>query len=80
MVVLKGKRASIGKADLAERNALRCARQVDNVASHRTMEMSDHYARDTVGIYKAPNIIWWPWVILAALALAAVAKITQKHK
>ena len=38
MVVLKGKRASIGKADLAERNASRCARQVDSVASHRTMD------------------------------------------
>ena len=58
MVVLKGKRASIGKADLAERNASRCARQVDSVASHRTMDMSDHYARDTVGIYKPPIITW----------------------
>ena len=75
MVVLKGKRASIGKADLAERNASRCARQVDSVASHRTMDMSDHYARDTVGIYKPPNITWWPWAILAALALV----LTGKH-
>jgi hypothetical protein len=74
MVVLKGKRASIGKADLAERNASRCARQVDSVASHRTMDMSDHYARDTVGIYKPPNITWWPWAILAALALVLTGK------
>lgn len=74
MVVLKGKRASIGKADLAERNASRCARQVDSVASHRTMDKSDHYARDTVGIYKPPNITWWPWAILAALALVLTGK------
>ena len=50
--VLRGKRATIGKSDLAERNASRCARQIDSVASHRTMDMSDHYARDTVGIHK----------------------------
>ena len=59
MVVLKGKRASIGKADLAGRT---------------TMDMSDHYARDTVGIYKPPNITWWPWAILAALALVLTGK------
>ena len=78
MVVLKGKRASIGKADLAERNASRCARQVDSVASHRTMDKSDHYARDTVGIYKPPNITWWPWAILAALALVLTGKYLLK--
>lgn len=81
MVVLKGKRASIGKADLAERNASRCARQVDSVASHRTMDMSDHYARDTVGIYKPPNITWWPLIILTTLALVATVRYwISKHK
>ena len=81
MVVLKGKRASIGKADLAERNASRYASQVDSVAAHRTMDKSDHYARDTVGITKPPDISWWPMAILAALAiLAAVRYFISKHK
>ena len=74
MVVLKGKRASIGKADLAERNASRYVSQVDSVAAHRTMDKSDHYARDTVGITKPPDITWWPWAILAALALVLTGK------
>ena len=55
MVVLKGKRASIGKADLAERDASRFARQVDSVASHRTMDKAEQYARESVGIYKPPT-------------------------
>ncbi len=74
MVVLKGKRASIGKADLAERNASRYVSQVDSVAAHRTMDKSEHYARDTVGITKPPDISWWPLAILAALALVLTGK------
>ena len=74
MVVLKGKRASIGKADLAERNASRCARQVDSVASHRTMDKAEHYARDTVGITKPPDLKWLPWVILAAFVILLLNK------
>ena len=74
MVVLKGKRASIGKADLAERNASRCARQIDSVASHRTMDTAEQHASDTVAVYKPPDVTWWPWAILAALALVLAAK------
>ena len=74
MVVLKGKCASIGKADLAERNASRCARQIDSLASHRTMDTAEQHASDTVAVYKPPDVTWWPLMILAALALVLTAK------
>ena len=72
--VLRGKRASIGRSDLVERNASRCASQVDSAASHRSMDRADHYARDTVAITKPPNVTWWPLAIIAALALVAAAR------
>ena len=72
--VLRGKRASIGKSDLAERNASRCARQIDSVASHRTMDTAEQHASDTVAVYKPPDVTWWPLMILAALALVLTAK------
>ena len=72
VVVLQGKHASIGKADIAERNATRCAQQVDSVAAHRTMDKAEHCARDTVGIAKPPDLTWWPWAALAVLAAAAL--------
>ena len=74
MAVLRGKRASIGRSDLAERNASRCASQIDSAASHRTMDKADHYARDTVAITKPPNVTWWPLAIIAALALVLTAR------
>ena len=74
MVILKGKRASIGKSDLAERNASRCARQIDSAASHRTMDTAEQHASDTVAVYKPPDVTWWPWAILAALALVLTGK------
>jgi len=72
--VLRGKRASIGKSDLAERNASRCARQIDSVASHRTMDTAEQHASDTVAVYKPPDVTWWPLMILAALAIVLTAK------
>ena len=80
MAVLRGKRASIGRSDLAERNASRCASQIDSAASHRTMNRTDHYARDTVAITKPPNVTWWPLAILAALALAVAVRYYIKKK
>ena len=66
-VVLRGKHASIGKADIVQRNAARCTEQVDTLSAHRSMDKADHYARDNVGIAKPPDVTWWPWLILAGL-------------
>ena len=78
--VLRGKRASIGRSDLAERNASRCASQVDSAASYRSMDRADHYARDTVAITKPPTITWWPLAIIAALALVAAARYWYSNR
>ena len=64
VAVLRARRASVNKHDIAERNARRCAQQVDSVASHRTLDRTDHYARDTVGIAKPPDVKWLPWLLL----------------
>ena len=69
-VVLRGKHASIGKADIVQRNAVRFAEQVDTLSAHRSMDKADHYARDNVGIVKPPDVTWWPWLILAGLLVA----------
>ena len=67
VVVLRGKHASIGKADIVQRNAARCTSQVDTLSAHRSMDKTDHYARDNVGIVKPPDVTWWPWLLLAGL-------------
>ena len=66
-VVLRGKHASIGKADIVQRDAARRAEQVDTLSAHRSMDKADHYARDNVGIVKPPDVTWWPWLLLAGL-------------
>ena len=66
-VVLRGKHASIGKADIVQHNAARCTEQVDTLSAHRSMDKADHYARDNVGIVKPPDVTWWPWLLLAGL-------------
>ena len=78
--VLRGKRATIGKSDLAERNASRCARQIDSVASHRTMDKAEQHASDTVAVYKPPDVTWWPLMILAALAIIAAVRHLMRSK
>ena len=67
VVVLRGKHASIGKADIVQRNAARCTEQVDTLSAQRSMDKANHYARDNVGIVKPPDVTWWPWLILAGL-------------
>ena len=66
-VVLRGKHASIGKADIVQRNAARCTSQIDTLSAYRSMDKADHYARDNVGIMKPPDVTWWPWLLLAGL-------------
>ena len=66
-VVLRGKHARLGKADILQRDAARRAEQVDTISAHRSIDKADHYARDNVGIMKPPDVTWWPWLLLAGL-------------
>ena len=66
-VVLRGKHARLGKADILQRDAARRAEQVDTMSAHRSIDKADHYARDNVGIMKPPDVTWWPWLLLAGL-------------
>ena len=67
VVVLRGKHARLGKADIVQRDAARRAEQVDTLSAHRSIDKADHYARDNVGIVKPPDVTWWPWLILAGV-------------
>ncbi len=66
-VVLRGKHARLGRADIVQRDAARRAEQVDTLSAHRSIDKADHYARDNVGIMKPPDVTWWPWLLLAGL-------------
>ena len=66
-VVLRGKHARLGKADILQRDAARRAEQVDTLSAHRSIDKADHFARDNVGIMKPPDVTWWPWLLLAGL-------------
>ena len=66
-VVLRGKHARLGKADILQRDAARLAEQVDTLSAHHSIDKADHYARDNVGIMKPPDVTWWPWLLLAGL-------------
>ena len=68
-VVLRGKHARLGKADIVQRDAARRAEQVDTLSAHRSIGKADHYARDNVGIMKPPNVTWRPWLLLVALLI-----------
>ena len=66
-VVLRGKHARLGKADILQRDAARRAEQVDTLSAHRSIDKADHYACDNVGIMKPPDVTWWPWLLLTGL-------------
>ena len=79
-VVLRGKHARLGRADIVQRNAERCTSQVDTLSVHRSIDKADHYARDNVGIMKPPDVTWWPWLILAGLLVGFWLIIWLKDK
>ena len=79
-VVLRGKHARLGKADIVQRDAARRAEQVDTLSAHRSIDKADHYARDNVGIMKPPNVTWWPWLLLAGLLVGCCIIIWLKDK
>ena len=79
-VVLRGKHARLGKADILQRDAARRAEQVDTLSAHRSIDKADHYARDNVGIMKPPDVTWWPWLLLAGLLVGFCIVIWLKDR
>ena len=79
-VVLRGKHARLGRADIVQRDAARRAEQVDTLSAHRSIDKADHYARDNVGIAKPPDVTWWPWLLLAGLLVGLLFIIWMQDK
>ena len=79
-VVLRGKHARLGKADIVQRDAARRAEQVDTLSAHRSIDKADHYARDNVGIMKPPDVTWWPWLLLTGLLVGTIIIIWLKER
>ena len=79
-VVLRGKHARLGKADIVQRDAARWAEQVDTQSAHRSIDKADHYARDNVGIMKPPDVTWWPWLLLTGLLVGTIIIIWLKER
>ena len=79
-VVLRGKHARLGKADILQRDAARRAEQVDTLSAHRSIDRADHYARDNVGIMKPPDVTWWPWLLLTGLLVVTIIIIWLKER
>ena len=79
-VVLRGKHARLGRADIVQRDAARRAEQVDTLSAHRSIDKADHYARDNVGIAKPPDVTWWPWLLLAGLLVGCCIVIWLKKR
>lgn len=79
-VVLRGKHARLGKADIVQHDAARRAEQVDTLSAHRSIDKADHYARDNVGIMKPPDVTWWPWLLLTGLLVGTIIIIWLKER
>lgn len=79
-VVLRGKHARLGRADIVQSDAQRHSEQVDTMSAHRSIDKADHYARDNVGIAKPPDVTWWPWLMLAGLLVGCCIVIWLKKR
>ena len=80
-VVLRARRASIGKSDIVERNDSRCAQQADTMSTHRTMDRAEHQDSDTVAVGKPPDLTWLTWAIIAGLVFVFIVLIwLQDHE
>lgn len=79
-IILRGKHARLGRADIVQRDAARHSEQVDTLSAHRSIDKADHYARDNVGIVKPPDVTWWPWLMLAGLLVGCCIVIWLKKK
>ena len=79
-VVLRGKHARLGRADIVQRDAARHSEQADTLSAHRSIDKADHYARDNVGIVKPPDVTWWPWLMLAGLLVGCCIVIWLKKR
>lgn len=79
-VVLRGKHARLGKADILQRDATRLAEQVDTMSAHRSIASSAHQARDDITVMKPPDITWWPWLLLTGLLVGFVIIIWLQER
>ena len=79
-VVLRGKHARLGKADIVQRDAARRAEQVDTLSAHRSIDKTDHYARDNVGIMMPPDVTWWPVLLLTEMLVGTIIIIWLKER
>ena len=79
-VVLRGKHARWGRADIVQRDAARRTSQVDTLSARRSIERAEHQARDDVAVMKPTDITWWPWLLLMGLLVASVIFIRMKDK
>ena len=79
-VVLRGKHARLGKADIVQRDAARRGELGDTLSAHRSSDKADHCARGDVGIIKPPDVTWWPWLLLTGLLVGTIIIIWLKER